>query len=412
MTTRNDNPRTPRTSKSTAANGLANGLGALVTWDLFSAFVTPAKLSALLTDNGMDATIVPAEVDQAAAVRSTASGWTQGRGKADRYKSEVVYDDNGRIEVGILRRERLGPHRVRWEQVDVVTFDTGAEDWMGTSTSEASQVFKRTADRNRTHLDCNWVRSNVIDPQLSSMGACKLRRLGGVVYVPVQHLERLARLQTVVENIGASEFSVIHAAPTESSRKAIAGSTQRELRSQLDELLEQLGRWESSSRRVREDAADSALVTFCDLKARAELYQDALAIRMDELTGAIDAAEQRAREIIDGQVVDYQGQARTVKHATVAIWRELLAQAEDHDGQQAIPVEALVLSGLTASAWKQPRYYAISQPCGKALLALGYRGKLILAGAETRVELRAARSSDPQVTVVGGPQEDEATPAA
>lgn len=293
MTTANSNP--------TATNALlsaAGGLGALVWWSLTDTRITPDRLRSVLAAEGDDPGRVP-DIEQMGAIRRATRGWAQGRGNATRYRAEVAQESGHTMTVGILRREQVTASEVRWVQVDQLVFDGAAGVWSAPGSTSEAAAFRAEADEQRTHLDHDWIRPNILLRGLTAAQSVCLRDRGGVYYVPAQKEAELARLARIVGKIGRCHIDIVHAAATPESRASISAGSTAALRGELDGLIERIAGWTGSARKVREDAGDNLLSDLADLQAKAALYADALQISLDDLGAAIEGARAEARRILD-----------------------------------------------------------------------------------------------------------------
>ena len=296
----------------TASTAAANAsIGLLVFWELNDTKITPENLRELLTDEGMDASGVP-DIDQPAAIRRAARGWTQGRGNADRYRAEVVYDlataTGGRIEVGVLHRRRLNDHEVEWVQVDVVAYDVDSagnvarDRYVGNGTAEADSVAEDVTS-TCTFLDHEWIRPNLVAARLFAMGALPVRKSGGVAFVPRCYEPELRRLQAVVRRIGSSEFEAAAIDPNDATTRAtIERRAGDNLTEALNDFGARLAEWEGATRTIPSNAVASILADFAEINERGELYALALGVTLDGLREKLDAAKDRARALLAGDV--------------------------------------------------------------------------------------------------------------
>lgn len=286
-------------------------IGLLTWWELNDTKITPANLRDILADEGLDPAAVP-DIDQVQAVRRAARGWTQGRGNADRYRAEVVYDlataTGGRIEVGVLRRERVSENEVKWTQVDVVAYDVdgagniGRDRWVGNGTAEADSVDEDVRSA-AAFLDHEWIRPNLVSARLSAMGALPVRRSGGVAFVPRCYEPELRRLQAVVRRIGSSEFEAAAIDPSDATTRAtIERRAGDNLADALNDFGARLAEWEGATRTIPSHAVASILADFAEINERGELYALALGVTLDGLREKLDAAKDRARALLAGDV--------------------------------------------------------------------------------------------------------------
>ena len=297
---------TPDTLRSNVSIGL------LVWWQLNDTKIGPDALRSVLNDEGLDASVVP-DIDQPAAVRRAAREWSQGRGHADRFRAEVVFDaatpTGGRIEIGVLRRERIDEHEVKWVQVDVVAYDVDGygnisrDRWVGNGTPEADSVDEDVRSAAQ-FLDHQWIRPNLVATRLAAMGALPVRKSGGVAFVPRCYEPELRRLQNVVRRIGSSEFEAAAIDPNDATtRETIERRAGENLADALTDFGARLAEWEGASRTIPSHAVASILADFAEINERGELYALALGVTLDGLREKLDAAKDRARALLAGEAV-------------------------------------------------------------------------------------------------------------
>lgn len=333
--------------KARLIGNLKDGLGALVWWGLSGTDITPADMRLILQAEGMDPGIVP-DIDSTAAIKAAARSWSRGRGNQERYRSDVLSNGGAAVTVAIQRRAVTGA-RVDWLQVDSVTWD--GQRWTDPGTLAESSDFRQQADHKRLHLDHDWIRPGLIQAELARMSACSLRDQGGVYYVPVQYMKELDRLQRVVGRIGSSALHIAHISPTEAGRRAIQASAAQSVESVLGELVSQLDGWADRSARIPERDAAGVLLEFKALKDRAGLYATALEVSLDDLQAAIKEAEDRARELIDGD-----GFSRKTRSKPSPVLRERLERLRAECGD-VVPFDRLEAAGFPRSAWVHAGYW-------------------------------------------------------
>jgi hypothetical protein len=294
------------TRTNTIIADLSAGLGALVWWELSDTKITPEDLRLVLAEEGEDASIVP-EIDANAAIRRAVREFTKGRGE-DRRRAEVVFDEAGRLEVGILRRERVDAHEVKWVQDDVVCYELATVGGVTVVLScyavngvEAAQAFIAHASDYLTHLDATFIRPTLVQSKLNAMGSFRLRSMGGVEYVPSQFMDEVERLGRIVRRIGASSFSVAHVAATASSRTSIEKAARDTMADQLGDLAKRIDAWEelAGKRKIPSHSVTSVLEQFAEIQTRGELYTSALSVTMDDLTARLAVCRVKAMALLE-----------------------------------------------------------------------------------------------------------------
>ena len=283
------------------AHDFANGLGALITWELSSTSITPADLRVLLTSLGEDASIVP-DIDPASAASRAAREYHAGTGNETRYRAEVVHQEKGVATVlGVLERRRVDASTVEWVQVDRVHVEinqgTLAALWTERSTDQAIALLGLVKKR-ATHLDADWIRPALVQKRLAEMGAFNLRRQGGVQFVARTYLEELARLARIVRSLGDSTFDVIHVAPTEESRASVSRAATMHLDEQIKDLVEKLDGWQEAAKAPRSDAVENLVLQIGEMTLLGEMYRDVLSVAMDGIGEKLAAVKARALTLI------------------------------------------------------------------------------------------------------------------
>ncbi len=335
-------------TRNSLINNISTGLGALVWYDLSGTRITPDRMRSILASEGDDPSIVP-DIDPEAAVKRAVCSWTEGRGE---FKAVVGDDSADEIVVNLLRRQRTGARKVEMLLHDSVVFDKAAIDFSAPQSEEAAS-FVRLAEQTIETLDHSWIRPKLIHARLGEMSAFALRRQGGVYYVPSQHRDALDSLARIVSQIGDSMLSIAHVEATASSQASIGAAARGSLAEGLGEIVEKLASWKESARKTSGSALSSALADLADLRARADLYSDALSIALEDLAGEIDGAVALAREIVEDQESGVAKPSPVIVAALVG----LVAETEPtEDGTVWISQEAAKAAGLTNtgtySYWK------------------------------------------------------------
>jgi hypothetical protein len=414
---------TNETAKAAVLNASV-GLGALVWWSLTDTRIAPDRMRSILAGEGLDPAIVP-DIDQASAIKRATREWTQGRGKAERFRAEIARTDGKVLTVGILRREQVSASEVRWVQVDTCTFDAdNGGSWTAIGASPEAKAFAAAADEIRFHLDHQWIRPSILIRGLAAAQAVCLRDRGGVYYVPAQRQDDLARLGRVVAAIGRCHLDIVHAQATPESRTSIASGASAAIRDDLTDLLSRIQGWSESARKVSDDSAMTVLSDLAELKTKADLYADALQVSMDDLAAAIDEAKAEAERILTGVAVERTA-AKPAPEGIVASLRAAIAEGETYaDGSVMIAAQVLKNNGLKSN---------IDRPAGmhgywtngigsRAAAALGFSARLRGAGVDAPLQLRpklvapvteaVAAVQDAAQQVEPAPAEVEPAPAA
>jgi len=386
----------------TIAHDLAQGIGALAWWDLLDSKISPAELRGILGFEKWDIKVPDIKPQQ--AIRKGANSWRKGAGNAERFKADVVFSDSDTMIVGILKRVRIGPKKVAWEQVDRIVYS----DMQGGTpirieqgnTIEADEVHECISWRFQ-YLNHEWIRPNLIKAPLAQLGAFNLRRSGGIVFVPAQGMDELDRIARVVRQLGKSQFHVSHVADTGDSRDSIGASAQGSLVGKLKDIKQRLDGWESATKRTSSKISDRTFAEFRELRDQARLYADCLNIQLDSLLGSIGSAEDRARFILDGQgpkPTNGGSSARTPSEKLKSKIEDLREQYGDE-----VTGAQLAEAGWSKTAITKPAYWNTDNYSPRATLReMGLQATLIARKGETSIlrfaqlELAEPQDSNPE----------------
>lgn len=337
------------------------GIGSIVTWDLQGTRITPDDLRAVLAAEGMtaEAAAVPS-IDLRAAVKRAAREWAQGRGNAARYRAEVVREDGGSVQVGILRHERVSQDEVRWVQVETLTLDTGTGTWTrATGLSEGADLLALVIER-ATYLDHTYVRPQILQARMTEWHAFPLRRQGGAYFVAGAYASELEAMQRVVSRLGDSSLSIYTLARTEQSVQGLEQSAREHAGTTLRGLRERITGWQDRAGAVRGDAVAGMLEELRTLRGDVQFYADSLAVALDDVMADLDSAVQDAQALARAEFEAEPGaqvvRARTERTGSMlSAARKVLADAGS----------ALTATEITRRAIEQ----GLIQPTGKTPIA-------------------------------------------
>jgi hypothetical protein len=347
--------------------------GAFVWWNFREIAVTPADLRAHLAASGLTGD-VPA-LDATSEVRTLARSWRAGRGNASRFKSEIAHEDDNAITIGILRREQVGAREVGWVQVDRVVWDKSGASWLASGISDEAAAFRGDALRAATLLDHNAVRP-IAQAVLDDLRAFRLRDQGGfyfVAYSAPGARETVAALQSLIGGLGRSTLLVAEQ-NSESARNAVAEEARETLGASLATMREQIAEWKSKARNARKDAVGNLLAEFADLRERADLYADALRVRLDDLLAEIESVRDEARSLVRDE---------DEKRPADGLVASLLALVDGYEpietGEIVIALADLVGTALPEaahSADRAARYWTSNTAGRRALAAIGFEARV------------------------------------
>lgn len=223
------------------------------------------------------------------------------------------------------------------------------------------------------------VRLDWSDVEAARAAAFPLRRQGGVYFVPTATLGIVERLKAAVDTIGDCKIRIGRIGDDAGSRADVGFAAKESLTDGLAELRATVAAWRESARSVRADSSEGALAAFAELKARADLYADALGLALGEFTAEIDAAKADAVALIGSLATapkeprqprtprDPNAPGPSAKHAPAI---RALFEAHAIDSVATIGVEQIRGAGLPESATKYTTWWNTYLPsCAAAGVA-------------------------------------------
>jgi hypothetical protein len=347
--------------------------GAFVWWNFREIQITPTDLRACLSVCGLPGEV--ADLDATVETRALARSWRFGRGNADRFKTEIAHEDDATLTVGLLRREQVSDREVGWVQIDRLVWDKNGRSWASSGVSDEASTFRADALRAATLLDHNAVRP-IAQAVLEGLAAFKLRDQGGFYFVPYATpgaSETVAALQRLIAGLGRSSLLVAEQV-TESAREAVAEEARETLGAALATMRGQIADWRAKARNARKDAVGNLLEDFKVLRERADLYADALRLRLDDLLGEIDEVREEARALLRDD-----GEKRPADGLVSILYRLVEDSTPDSSGEIMLSLTDLAKAGLPEAATdpaRAERYWGSSSAGKRALTTLGFVGKV------------------------------------
>lgn len=288
------------------------GLGSIVWWSMEDARVTPATLQALLESYGFQLDVPDINIES--QIRRNSRG-THGRGGQDRLKGDIVYEDEDKIEVGLLRRRRLGEHEVLWEQYGSLQFSRETGALIGANHPQKCPLAKLITDRTAeavTYHGSQFIRERIVKPLLAQMKALRCR--GGVYFVPRQNREQVYNLRSLVNGMSRSQMFVVDADNTSVSADDLSTNAAGSLREQLEEHLSTMAEWRKASRKVRGDVSERVLSDLDEMLETSEMWELALGVALDDIRGEVRKAKIRAAEILEDNLAEFAPKKTTRKN--------------------------------------------------------------------------------------------------
>jgi hypothetical protein len=138
---------------------------------------------------------------------------------------------------------------------------------------------------------------------IDGMSAVSLREAGGVYFVPASERDSLLRLRQLIAGIpqvaNFDPFVCALGVPDAvEAKRGLSKAVHAGLLDEINSLRGDLGRLSESGDRLREKTIAQRLVVYKRLKAKAEMYQELLGMRQDEVRAEITGLEREALNLL------------------------------------------------------------------------------------------------------------------
>jgi hypothetical protein len=145
---------------------------------------------------------------------------------------------------------------------------------------------------------------------INGMSAVSLRQAGGVYFVPASERDSLLRLRQLITDIpqvtGLDPFVCVLGVPDAvEAKRGLSRAVHAGLLDEINSLRGDLGRLSESGDRLREKTIAQRLLIYKQLKAKAEMYQDLLGMRQDQVRAGIAGLEREALSLLTSENVSH-----------------------------------------------------------------------------------------------------------
>ena len=275
-------------------------LGDLIFWSISDARIGRTTLESVWAGAGLDPALLPepvtAEKSIKLAVREAQLGVKDRLirvGKSDAHElvfADVREDRDGDGNVSFSQEARIQLDRHR----EVVTTDAPMHDLVVAVTAGFQTL--------RTTHTPDDVRRMVLG-SLVALAAVPLRPSGGIYFVPAVYAEKLRRLQGAVEKIGSSRIFLLPVHKSLEGDKTLGAIAKGNIESELLALQAEIAAFVQAPP-DRPSTLVRRFDAFSDLRSKAKLYRDILAVevhglddQLDKLSGAVeDLLQQKNQE--------------------------------------------------------------------------------------------------------------------
>jgi hypothetical protein len=175
---------------------------------------------------------------------------------------------------------------------------------------ESQQFTNELAPYWRQYRDLFIARdlSEMMREIVDGMSAVSLRQAGGVYFVPASERDSLIRLRQLIADIpqvtGLDPFVCALGVPDAvEAKRGLSRAVHAGLLDEINSLRGDLGRLSESGERSRERTIAQRLVIYKRLKAKAEMYQELLGMRQDEVRAEIAGLEREALNLLAAEAI-------------------------------------------------------------------------------------------------------------
>ncbi len=212
-----------------------------------------------------------------------------------------------------------------WARVWVSDLDELEVDWSGDQTVQdalsgevASTVLahvqvaiaKLRSEFNglMNAMDTAELGEMVVNVLVDELGAVRVRRDGGLYYVPTSQSEKLRAFARVIAQAGDSALPFLPAFDTPEGREHVGRSVRETLVGEVQAVVNGLNRLGGEDGAPRESALQRRLDELDSLRVRAETCKIVLASFGDDVASALASAKARVLELMDlGDDLDEEG---------------------------------------------------------------------------------------------------------
>jgi hypothetical protein len=270
-------------------------LGDMIFWQLSDASVDRATFEARWATAGLAKELLPepptAEKALKTAVREAAVG------QQSRLIRVAVENEESLIFAVVLEEKHPDTGTLTYTQEARVSMDR-AFGTLGTDNHQhevVQSIVTRFARLRDTH-GADDVR-RTITRTLASFNAVTLRESGGIYWVPAPYAKQVRQLQACIEQFGASQVHLLPVHDSADANRALGDVATQSLQDELEALKTEVAAFvaqppERATTLVRRFDA------FEQLRGRAALYRDILAVQVKDLDSTLDGLTQSVENLL------------------------------------------------------------------------------------------------------------------
>jgi len=292
---------------------IATGIGGSIWWNFSGTRITPDQLRQRMEDAGLDAGLVK-DIDPQRMIRQCVSdfkAWEQvdvpagfdsdgnkvNKTVKKKVRANLLHKGDEEYIIGILHHTQSSKSQAGGEQRDTMVWNLDQQTWTTPGTTVYADKIRADVDDAQTYLRGNTVRDCVVMPMFKSTGSVCIK--SGWYYLPTSQTDRLQQAQNCLRGIESFQLHVAALKEGMGWEAPVAEQCQTTLTNELEALMAQIGGWQEMSSRVGRDTRQLVMDRFDDLHSRAESYEAALSITLEDLRDKIGEIRQNAADVIE-----------------------------------------------------------------------------------------------------------------
>ena len=269
----------------------------LIFWSLSDARVERLALEALWAGAGLDADLLPdaptAENALKLAVREAAVG------QGDRLL-RLAKEDPSEVVFAVVREQRPGDGSLDYHQEARIQLDRQREVFSSDRPGHdlVTAVRQRFEMYRTTHHPDDVRRA--ISKALDAMAAVALRPSGGIYWIAAPFADKVRRLQSAIEKIGASRVCLLPVNKSAEAERTLGEIAKGSIEAELASLQAEIESFLSTP----PDRASTLIRRFDSfeaLRARAKLYREVLAVEVQDLDKQLSQMSASVESLINAK---------------------------------------------------------------------------------------------------------------
>lgn len=240
------------------------------------------------------------------------------RAKTGSIMVRPIDESSERIIIGLVREDRdRDKADLDYEVEAKVKFKKDTESVThrakkGTEGERVAKMIVETYDALSQHyisIDLSRMMTKIVTRH---MGSVCLRSTGGVYFTPAHHVMTLEKLQSIFNQLGATDVTVIPIFGDDRSKSNLGRQTQRALHEELAALQKEIEDFKAKT--PRSDTLQNRVVQYKALKKRCDMYASMLSIKVDDIKTGIDdcgKAVQALLGVVEAKKAERKGGKRS-----------------------------------------------------------------------------------------------------